>query len=125
MKILKAQFVYENMDFERGKDPKDTLQIGRWMERKIKDVMEEFVQKYGGSYEIERTDQGVNGFYGNEMFSSGGRSIHYDFHTKNLSFSFPDWGRSQTIPSLDYFRYNVIDDLETKMKEGGVPEQQW
>ena len=28
MKILKAQFVYENMDFERGKDPKDSLSIG-------------------------------------------------------------------------------------------------
>ncbi len=26
---MKAQFVYENLDFERGQDPKDAMELGR------------------------------------------------------------------------------------------------
>lgn len=31
---MKAKFVYENMDFERGRDPKQSIGIGRWAQIK-------------------------------------------------------------------------------------------
>ena len=40
---MKAQFVYENMDFERGKDPKEILRIG--ISSKLSEVIPEIIDE--------------------------------------------------------------------------------
>lgn len=62
MKRLKAQFVYENLDFERGQDPKDALGIGNHMEkakRQLRKAMKEITSEYGGNYRISRGHRGI------------------------------------------------------------------
>lgn len=122
---MKAKFVYENLDFERNQDPKKALRIGKWIEIELEEVMKDLVDEYGGSYEIERSGQGIDGFYTNDMFSSGGRSLNYDFETGKFGFSFPDLGQYIPIDSIEKFKKEVWEDLETRVKEGGVPEQRW
>jgi hypothetical protein len=40
---MKAQYVYESLEFERGRDPKSTLQIG--ITQKLKEIIPEIIEE--------------------------------------------------------------------------------
>lgn len=111
---MKAQFVYENLNFEKGIDPKQSLNIGRWMAEKIEDVMDRLVSKFGGNYTMKREPDFIEGFYENSMFMSGGRFIRYTFDNRSLSMSFPGMGHYLDIKDLDIFEDEVSSDLKRR-----------
>ena len=60
---MRAQFVYENLNFERGKDPKEAMNIGIWKHKIIKKAMEKMANDYGKKMEVFDEDS--------EYFSAG------------------------------------------------------
>lgn len=50
---MRARLVLENMNFERGGNPLDTLNIGRVDEREIKETMALFVKNHNITAKIE------------------------------------------------------------------------
>jgi hypothetical protein len=72
---MKAQFVYEALDFERGIDPKDAMNIGKKDVRMTKEArknleyaMDKLVQDFGGKYKIMKLPK-INNKYGSgEVF---------------------------------------------------------
>lgn len=60
---MKAKFVLENINFERGQDPKDSLSIGRIVERDIRKSLEELINLRGGKFQIIEDPKFVEGRY--------------------------------------------------------------
>lgn len=113
---MKAHFVYEALNFEKGMDPKKTLNIGRWMVEKIEIVMDHLVSEFGGSYTMKREPNYIECFYMNDLFSSGGRLIRYNFDDRSLSMSFPGMGWDIPIKDLSNFEDEVFIDLLQRRK---------
>ena len=119
---MKAQFVSEKVNFERGIDPRKSLGVGMWMEIEMEQMMERLEKRFGGSHIIKRQDSVIGGTYYNDMFSSKGRIILYDVNSKSFKFTFPGMGRVMPIKDLDYFEEDVHSDLlrrEQEIKELG------
>lgn len=114
---MKARFVHESVNFERGKEPKESMGVGMWMELKIQEMMERMVETYGGSYTITREGSTIEGFYSNDLFSSKGRSIIYNIKNKTFSFSFPGMGTMMEIKDLAWWEDEVDKDLSNREKE--------
>jgi hypothetical protein len=53
----------ENIHFERGIDPKDSMKIGRVGERDIKRALDKLVELRGGRYELDRLEDWTEGRY--------------------------------------------------------------
>lgn len=100
---MKAQFVYENTNFERGRDPKSSMGIGlvALLDKKIKDKFRKFIESTTGSYTFNA------GFY-----SRDGKVI-----------SFSGNADSQWKSTLNYYlKINGITEyLEMPGKNMGSP----
>jgi len=120
---MKAQFVYENINFERNQDPKKTMKMGRWIEKDIENGLKSLVSKHDGSYTIKwiPEESAIEGFYKNNLFNSKGRFIKYNLNSNKFYMSFPGMGSYMEIPKLRTFLDEVDTDLTWRKEEGYTP----
>ena len=125
---MKAQFVYERLDFERGQDPKGSMKIGRWVEKEMKEIFDFIVDRHKGTYTVDREYPLVKGFYKNDLFGSGGRYLVYNLETGRKFMTWPGSDAIEIdIQHPDEFINEVDKDLysreETVKKLGYNPYQ--
>jgi len=90
---MKAQFVYENLDFERGRDPKQTMGIGQ-------------ISKLSDDNYLETIRKDLDSFLGYKAtnYNPGYKGIHFDF------VSLLNWIPSSKIIEVSTRYYNYNDD---------------
>ena len=100
---MKAQFVYENINFERNEDHKKTLRIGKYVEKEMEEVMKSLVSKHGGHYKVGSSFDGPafsEGTYYNDLYKSKGRIVRYSYSNDQFTISMPGWDQKIDIPDL-------------------------
>jgi len=126
---MKAQFVYEKLDFERGKDPKEAMNIGQkelrylkipelkfsdypWIDDLIQNRTHENIFYYGGIYNIIYNRP--NGTWS---------SISNIFHNpRNRNYPASEINQSKGYKSKDTLIRNIISYTDKWLKERGMEE---
>ncbi len=119
---MKAQFVYERLDFERGQDPKKALKVGLWAKKEMEEIFQRLKEKFGGDYEISSEDGSVIGYYKHHRFGSKGRIIKYNYQDGSFEMSWPGFGKWIPMKNLDEFEHEVFQDLKRREEIDYNPE---
>ena len=111
---MKALYVYENLDFERGGDPKKYLKIGAWQKNALKKELQDLVKRHGGFYRITNVNKDseynhyIRGTYNNKEYFDKSRIIRYDYRENKFFYSYQKAGAMWAMNSLE----DAIEEIE-------------
>jgi hypothetical protein len=116
---MRAQFVNENIKFERGQEPRKSMGIGLTIPDKIVQAIKEVAKSRPFADEVEVYDEDPNTFtagfhYRNATLSI---SIEPDYEKNDQGFIYSSGMEDDGFPSSEYNEYDTLEEAKERMDD--------